>query len=76
MSDYPLLDKYKAPVVKGCIDPSRMKEWLDTLPNDWSTRFGKVCGSTTQGGNGLYACDAEDTLWSLENGYSARRWNG
>jgi hypothetical protein len=73
---YPLCQKYDAPVIKGCIPPDQMQSWLQTLPDDWGKRFGAVCGPTTQSGDGLYACDAEATLWSLERGKPHRRWNG
>lgn len=81
---YPILVKYKAPVVEFedvlqehpvvyyRVLPDDLDEWVKTLPNDWPEMFPSVMGSVTWDGTGYYLCDIADTLYALERGWEYR----
>jgi hypothetical protein len=75
-ADYPLCAKYNIPTYTGTIPHDMLRECIKDLPNDWSERFWEAMGCVTCTDEGIYACDVEDTLWSLERSLKHRRWNG
>jgi len=88
--DYPLCLKYSAPDPgdSGAISGKELGKWIESLPDDWPSRFNETMGqvtcilldSSTSSDDdinvGFWPCDIEDTLWALENNHKYRRWNG
>ncbi len=72
---YPLCAKYTCPIndVTRTLPNNLATQWVtQTLCAPWARDFWNIMGPVTQGGNGIYACDVEDTLIALERGYKSR----